>query len=360
MPRWSADNLADAESLANLGYWALDLDTSELEISDGLRRIHDMNGDHPGTLLDHAFENVHPADAEALRALIDTLHHDPEAIPPSGVEFEYRTLRPDGSIRSVSLRGRVEGRIWCGVAQDNSELRAAEHALAAHLAVNESLADWLSFDEGAVGLLRRLAQAVGCTHGAIWLLDPGTDTLCGRAAWSDAADDAHDFVDCVMGVPIRRGDGGPGRVFERQEPLIVADTLRAPGLECSKASLAARARSAMALPLMTDDIAGVLALYDREPRWGGPAMLRTLSSVGRQVGQFLVRHTIPAAHQRFSQRELEVLSLAASGHSGPGIARELMISPHTVKAHFENIYEKLGIGDRAAAVAYALRTGLIS
>ena len=48
------------------------------------------------------------------------------------------------------------------------------------------------------------------------------------------------------------------------------------------------------------------------------------------------------------------------GLSGPQIAERLFISQATVKTHFEHIYEKLGIGDRAAAVAHALRTGLIS
>ncbi|MEA2285186.1 MAG: two-component system, NarL family, nitrate/nitrite response regulator NarL, partial [Solirubrobacteraceae bacterium] len=41
------------------------------------------------------------------------------------------------------------------------------------------------------------------------------------------------------------------------------------------------------------------------------------------------------------------------------IAEQLFLSPATVKTHFEHIYEKLGVGDRAAAVAQALRTGLI-
>ncbi len=36
-----------------------------------------------------------------------------------------------------------------------------------------------------------------------------------------------------------------------------------------------------------------------------------------------------------------------------------MLSPTTVRTHFAHIYEKLGVGDRAAAVAQALRTGLI-
>lgn len=58
-------------------------------------------------------------------------------------------------------------------------------------------------------------------------------------------------------------------------------------------------------------------------------------------------------------RELEVLQLAARGFSGPRIAAELVLSPATVKTHFENIYSKLAVTDRAAAVAQALRLGLI-
>jgi two-component system, NarL family, nitrate/nitrite response regulator NarL len=63
--------------------------------------------------------------------------------------------------------------------------------------------------------------------------------------------------------------------------------------------------------------------------------------------------------RRLCKRELDVLRLAADGHSGPRIAEQLVVSTATVKTHFEHIYEKLGVGDRAAAVAHALRSGLI-
>jgi DNA-binding CsgD family transcriptional regulator len=58
-------------------------------------------------------------------------------------------------------------------------------------------------------------------------------------------------------------------------------------------------------------------------------------------------------------RELDLLQLAAQGGSGPQIADELVLSVSTVKTHFENIYAKLGVRDRAAAVATAMRFGLI-
>jgi DNA-binding CsgD family transcriptional regulator len=60
-----------------------------------------------------------------------------------------------------------------------------------------------------------------------------------------------------------------------------------------------------------------------------------------------------------SPREREVLQLAAEGLSGPVIAARLTVSPGTIKTHFANIYEKLEVGDRAAAVARGLRLGFI-
>ena len=59
-------------------------------------------------------------------------------------------------------------------------------------------------------------------------------------------------------------------------------------------------------------------------------------------------------------REREVLELAAEGLSGPQIADRLTVSPATVKTHLANIYDKLEVGDRAAAVATALRRRLIA
>ena len=60
-----------------------------------------------------------------------------------------------------------------------------------------------------------------------------------------------------------------------------------------------------------------------------------------------------------SPREREVLDLIASGKSIPAMAKELFLAPSTVKTHVQRMYEKLGVGDRAAAVAEAMRRGLL-
>lgn len=60
-----------------------------------------------------------------------------------------------------------------------------------------------------------------------------------------------------------------------------------------------------------------------------------------------------------SEREREILVQIADGRSAPEIAKQLYLSPATVKSHLQNLYEKLGVSDRAAAVAEAMRRGLL-
>jgi len=61
-----------------------------------------------------------------------------------------------------------------------------------------------------------------------------------------------------------------------------------------------------------------------------------------------------------SQRELEVLGLVASGATNREAAARLFITEATVKTHLLNIYAKLGVSDRAAAVAEAFNRGLLT
>lgn len=60
-----------------------------------------------------------------------------------------------------------------------------------------------------------------------------------------------------------------------------------------------------------------------------------------------------------SPRELQVVCYMARGLSAPQMAVELHLAPATIRSHIQKLYDKLGVGDRGAAVAEALRRGLI-
>jgi two-component system nitrate/nitrite response regulator NarL len=68
-----------------------------------------------------------------------------------------------------------------------------------------------------------------------------------------------------------------------------------------------------------------------------------------------------AVHDRpfLSDREREILTLVAKGITAPDIGKKLHLSPATVKTHLHHLYEKLDVSERAAAVAEAMRRGLL-
>jgi two-component system nitrate/nitrite response regulator NarL len=86
----------------------------------------------------------------------------------------------------------------------------------------------------------------------------------------------------------------------------------------------------------------------------------TVLSPGLQAGVAgEIRLRAPRTGPVMTKRERETLRLIAAGLSAPAIGTTLHLSTATVKTHLQHIYEKLGVSERAAAVAEAMRRGLL-
>ncbi len=72
-----------------------------------------------------------------------------------------------------------------------------------------------------------------------------------------------------------------------------------------------------------------------------------------------IRSRAQPAGPALSEREMQVLRGFARGLSIPQLAKELYLGASTVKTHTQRLYEKLGVSDRAAAVAEGMRRGLL-
>ncbi len=66
-----------------------------------------------------------------------------------------------------------------------------------------------------------------------------------------------------------------------------------------------------------------------------------------------------AYYDNLTAREIEILTLLASGLANKQIAYRIKISDKTVRNHISNIYEKVKVADRSQAVLYAVRKGLV-
>jgi LuxR family maltose regulon positive regulatory protein len=90
---------------------------------------------------------------------------------------------------------------------------------------------------------------------------------------------------------------------------------------------------------------------------------RLLHAGARGEGATPLRQTTPPGQglvDPLSERELQVLRLLSSDLDGPGIARELVVSLNTLRTHTRNIYTKLGVSSRRAAVRQAAELNLLS
>ena len=105
-------------------------------------------------------------------------------------------------------------------------------------------------------------------------------------------------------------------------------------------------------PSSGGDIVGAIETARR----GGSPMS---PSVARKVLDMFSRFARPKADYGLTEREREILQILVEGRTMKEIAVQLFLSPHTVDTHLRNIYAKLHVHSRSAAVARALRDRLI-
>jgi len=159
------------------------------------------------------------------------------------------------------------------------------------------------------------------------------------------------------------------------EPDVILMDLRMPEMDgvAAIAELARRKVAARVLVLTTYDTdsdvvraveAGATGyLLKDSPR---EDLLRAVRAAARgeaalspSVATRLLGQVRAPAQEPLSQRELEVLEMVARGATNREAAAKLFISEATVKTHLLHIYAKLGVSDRAAAVAEGFQRGLL-
>jgi DNA-binding NarL/FixJ family response regulator len=103
-------------------------------------------------------------------------------------------------------------------------------------------------------------------------------------------------------------------------------------------------------------VAGIQAAAAGESRISPQIASKLLQRLRSQTASEDAAETI---RTELSDREIEVLKLIANGQDNAQIARELFISPKTVKNHISNILMKLQIENRIQAAVYAVRSGIV-
>ena len=103
-------------------------------------------------------------------------------------------------------------------------------------------------------------------------------------------------------------------------------------------------------------IKGIRKVAEGELWADSSTMTQVVDSLSRK---YRVERSPEKGRKELSDREIEVVTLVASGHRNKEIANKLFISEQTVKTHLSNIFQKLEVNDRLELALYAMRNGLV-
>ncbi len=169
------------------------------------------------------------------------------------------------------------------------------------------------------------------------------------------------------------------KLAEGAEPDVLVMDLHMPqldGVEATRQLVAARPQIAVLVLTMHDDDAMLIAALQAGARGylvkgaGHDEItqaLRSLVAGGAAFGAGVADHVLLRLSGRLqpkvpfpqlTRRELEILDLLAKGTGNQEMARQLWLSPKTVRNHVANIVTKLGVSDRFEAVVLARDAGL--
>jgi ATP/maltotriose-dependent transcriptional regulator MalT len=380
-----------AEAFLGLGYWELgELETASRWYADGMASL-----ERAGYVADLVGGAIVTADLELAQGRLAGA----SAVYERGLELATRAGQ-------AILRGAADMHVGLSdVAYERDDLAAAED----HLAVAERLGEELAFPR--FPYRSRLARAR--IHGALGDLDGALEQLAEaeRRYRTDFSPDIRPIPAVRARLLISHGRLAEARGWAREsgidaapEPtylhefrlltlarLLVAErsATEAAGLTSrllTAAEEGSRAGSVLEILVVdalarhaSGDLDGALRSLDRAidmaEREGyvrlfldeGPEMTTLLKAAAKRRGASAYLHrllegagsaplpspTNQGLIEPLSERELEVLRLLRSELDGPEMARELVVSLNTLRTHTKNIYAKLGVTNRRAALRRA-------
>jgi DNA-binding CsgD family transcriptional regulator len=350
------DLLESVEQLAGMGSWEWFPDSEELIWSDNCFRVLGLEPVAAEPSPELVIELTHPDDREMVRERIEAIRKGVGVGP-----FDYRIVTADHEvrhIRAVITSEEREPRYVLGHALDITDRLRDERQIQAHTAVAEALGHWDTLERSGENLVAALGEALQFSVGAMWV--PQGDLLTLRVFWQAGPGDGGEAEQIFLDRRLRLRLGLPGRVWASGKPAGLVSVFEDPSFDRRQHSTLAGLRSAIAFPArMQTEVLAVIEFLSPEEFTATERLMASFAGIGRELGHFLNRRRgelLPAA---LTPREIEVLQLAAYGSTAPQIAEALVVSRNTVKTHLGNIYSKLEVNDRAAAVAQAMRLGLI-
>src|SRR5215469_3040987 len=245
---------------------------------------------------------VHPDDREATLAEATKVFQGYKTM-----HFGNRCRSKNGSYRWIlwTAAAPEDGQFFYATGRDVTEAKRDEDLLLAQYFVTKVLAEAPSLHEAAPQILKSICETLEWAVGTVWKLDKNEALLRCVETWQIPTANANAFSALTRSHTFGRGIGLPGRVWQEIAPLwledVTVDTNFPRGSIATKEGL----HGAFGFPiLLGGEVLGVLEFFSHQIRQPDTKLLKLLSAIGSQIGQFIERTEAEAGLRLYAQ-ELE-------------------------------------------------------
>jgi PAS domain S-box-containing protein len=217
--------------------------------------------------------------------------------------YEGPALRKDGTTFRAELAGKpihYQGRtVRVAAIRDVTEQERNERRQAAQYAVTRVLAESATLAEAIPKLLQAICESLRWNMGEFWRVCDSTNVLRCVETWHVPGLDAASVIEPSRQTELAPGVGLLGRVWQSGQPAWIPDVATDPTFR--RAAIAAKVglHAALAFPIfLGSQTLGVMLFLSRRVRDVDEDLLKTMSAIGSQIGQFTERKRAEDALKR--------------------------------------------------------------
>jgi PAS domain S-box-containing protein len=292
--------LLEAERLAHLGYWELDIITWKLEWSEELIKIFGFNPSQKVIDYKDVLLSIHPEDRSFVNNIVEKAQ-----INFQPFQTEFRIVLKDGSIRYIYGEGEVvfdeSNKLvkLVGIGQDITTRKRAERRLAAQFEVTRIFVEAKNIQDAAQAILKTICEGTDWQIGELWLVNFESNLLQLENSWNIPSIPAGEFISISRKCKFGPGVSLQGRVWENGKPSWSNKTVEDQFFPRSALAAQLKLHTALAFPVRgKKNISGVITLYRDDSTEPDEELLNMLDSLGQQIGDFIEsKQAEPALHE---------------------------------------------------------------
>ncbi len=295
--------LAEAQAITHVGSWDWDVQADRVTWSAELFRIYGISPEEFGGTVADYLSRVHPDDRERVSQAVE--HALKEREP---WELTERILRPDGTVRVLKTLGKVltdaQGNIasMYGACLDVTRATRVEQVQAVQIRVTTALLDASSSEEAIVSAMRSICEGLGWVVAQTWQVDPGAESMRPAFSWPPDSS-AATFVAESRPLSLKRGEGLPGRCWQRETVVWIEDVAADPTFLRVHSARREGLHGAFAFPLIAgNQVLGVMECFNKAAQRPDTELVHMLTSVGNHLGEYIVRNRSQSLLRQSEQR----------------------------------------------------------